>query len=59
MKNFRIHFSAVELGSIGKSQKFFETIEAENADKAISLLYDRYEHIHVLTVDGLVYKNNA
>jgi hypothetical protein len=57
MKKFRVQFTGRKIKAIGKLANFFVTVESDTVHNAIISLYDYYEHIHVLTVDGLVYKN--
>jgi len=58
MKTYRIQFNGRKVGAIGKLANFFVTVESGTVHNAIISLYENYEHIHVLTVDGLVYKYN-
>jgi hypothetical protein len=58
MEKFRIHFSGRKINAIGRMSKFFVTVESDTVHNAIISLYEEYDHIHVLTVDGLVYKYN-
>jgi hypothetical protein len=52
MKTYKIQFSAVTLGAIGKKQKFTETVSANNLYEANLKLYDKYDHITLLSVNG-------
>lgn len=52
MKKFKLSFTGREVSAIGKTYKITATIEAENEKAAILKLYEKYEHIQSLTVNG-------
>lgn len=55
---FTIRFEGRKAGAIGALSKFTETVKADNLDTAILRLYDNYEHIAILTVNGEKYDYN-
>lgn len=50
LKKFKISFVGRLAGSIGKTYKIRETIEATNESEAIEKLYQKYEHITNLLI---------
>lgn len=55
MKTYKIIFRGRRVGAIGKipKTKLKEVVSAENEEKAIISLYDRHEHISVLSIEVL------
>jgi hypothetical protein len=49
MHTYRIHFMGRHIGAIGIFQEFTETVQAENDEAARLKLYDKYEHIRVIS----------
>lgn len=47
MKKYTISFTGKERNAIGISSKFTVTVEAEDEDKAILKLYDKFDHIQM------------
>jgi len=48
---YQIRFIGRKLGAIGIVYEISEHVEAESQDQAIMKLYDKYEHIRILTID--------
>lgn len=52
MRTYRIKFKGRRIGAIGITEKFEETVQAENEEKAILKLYDKYEHISIIKTES-------
>ena len=52
MKKFKFRIIANELGAIGKRYKYTATTEANDKEEAILKLYDNYEHISIISING-------
>jgi len=50
-----IHFNGRLCGAIGQFSFYTETVEAENEEKAIMKLYDKYDHVTQITINGQRY----
>lgn len=48
---FKITFIGRLAGAIGITYRIVETVEAENDKKAVLKLYEKFEHIHVLSIE--------
>lgn len=55
MKRYKIKIIAVKLGSIGKRGNFTARIDAENEEQAILKLYESFEHITIVEINGKKY----
>lgn len=51
MPKYRIRFRGCTLGAIGIMYPIVAEVEAEDQEKAILKLYDKYEHIQQPTVE--------
>mgnify|MGYP000873607991 CR=1 FL=1 len=49
MKNYKIKFIGRHKGAIGIFETFVENILANSLDDAILALYEKYEHIRVIS----------
>ena len=52
MKKFKLSFTGREISAIGKTYRIHATIEAETQQAAILKLYEKYDHVTNLTVNG-------
>lgn len=52
MKKFKLSFTGREVTAIGKVYRITATIEAKTEQAAILKLYEKYDHITALTVNG-------
>jgi hypothetical protein len=50
MNKFRIIFNGRMKNAIGAFYKFKSEVMAHNTDEAIEKLYERYDHIRVITI---------
>ena len=55
MKNYKIRFYGVTLGSIGKIRLFVKTVQADSFKEANLKLYETHEHISIEKVNGKPY----
>ena len=55
MKTYKIKFKGLKLHAIGKKQTFTEKVLASDFKAAQLKLYDNYDHIRTLTVNGTKY----
>lgn len=53
MPKYRIKFTGRTLGAIGIMYPITAEVEAENTEKAILKLYDKYEHIQHARVEEI------
>ena len=49
-KTYEIHFNGREVNAIGITYPITQTVEAENEEKAILKIYDKFDHIHVIRI---------
>lgn len=49
---FTIHFKGRKIGALGVTYPIMVKLEAETPEQAISNLYDKYEHITVISING-------
>lgn len=57
---YTIKFKGKHKGAIGIFQNFTQSVEAENPEKAILKLYDKYDHVHfpkIFEENGVLVQN--